>query len=304
MITGASGQLGQAFRAASGERRGRGLEWIFADRAVLDIADGDAVKAFFDRHRPDAVVNCAAVTDVDGAENDPGTAFSVNRDAAGFLAAAAAKTGAVMVHISTDFVFDGIAGRPYAEGDEPSPVNVYGESKLAGERAVAASGVCGAIVRVSRLYSPFARNFVKNILDRAARQTEIEVVADQISCPTAADGLVAAVMDMANRWLHGGGLEIYHYCDRGGVGRADFAAEIIRLAGLDCRVVPVSADRFPAAAKRPEYTVLDTGKIERDLGIVLRPWREALAKCIDQIHNGAGNEISRSVADAADNARK
>ncbi len=307
LVTGAGGQLGTALRGAASvagapEKRA-GDEWIFTDvvevagaTTGLNITDRGAVEKFFESRRPDMVVNCAAFTDVDRAESERGAAWLVNCDAPRFLAEAAGAIGAGMIHISTDFVFDGRADRPYTEEDTPAPINVYGESKLAGERAVVESGVRGAVVRTSWLYSPWGKNFVKSIL-RVAREAAtaaadiggdnepaaIRVVADQSGCPTSALTLAGAIVDMIPTL---GEMGLYHFCDAGVVSRADFAVAIIRQAGLKCRVVPVRSDEYPSPAKRPAYSALDTAKITRTFGITPRPWQEPLAECIKKIKYG------------------
>ncbi len=296
LVTGAGGQLGTALRGAAGgagaPENGVGDEWLFTDVSqtagateTLDITDREAVNRFFDHRRPDVVVNCAAFTDVDRAETDREAAWLVNRDAPRHLAEAAVRTGAAMIHISTDFVFNGLGSRPYTEQDTPAPINVYGESKLAGEKAVMETGVRGAIVRTSWLYSPWGKNFVKAILRVAAEQKEITVVADQSGCPTSAVSLAEAVATATADFLPRPA-QIYHFCDAGVVSRADFAVEIIRQAGLDCQVLPVASDQYPSAAKRPTYSALDTAKITRTFGITPRPWQQPLAECITTLNDG------------------
>jgi dTDP-4-dehydrorhamnose reductase len=304
LVTGADGQLGKALAGVADG----GDEWLFSDVGGLDITDAAAVVAFFEKERPAVVVNCAAWTDVDGAEREREAAFRVNADAPGILARAARGVDAALIHISTDFVFDGTARRPYVEDDATAPINVYGESKLAGERAVLSSGVRGAVIRTSWLYSPWGKNFVKAILGAAKGRDEIRVVSDQWGCPTSAASLAGAIVRMIPAFAAGRGLgaagmrgaDIYHFCDAGVVSRADFAAEILRRAGLSTRVIPVSTAEFsaaahgaagsspavtpsptaapsPVAARRPAYSALDTTKITQTLGITPRPWQEALA---------------------------
>lgn len=221
LVTGTDGQLGKELRiiASSSMTSGEGMtgisgttlsgtsslagaEWIFTDVADLDITSERAVDAFFERVRPCVVVNCAAFTDVDRAEREPEAAFRVNCEAVRHLAQASARLGASLVHISTDFVFDGwqrpqeVRSVPYTEEDAPSPLNVYGESKLAGEQAVFDSGCAGAVIRTSWLYSPWGRNFVKSILGAASKNAEISVVSDQWGCPTSASSLAGAIVAM------------------------------------------------------------------------------------------------------------
>ncbi len=289
LVTGARGQLGRAL-----EEIADGGEWLFTDLAELDVTDNEAVEAFFDREEPDVVVNCAAFTCVDLAETEREAAFRLNSDAPGFLAKASVARGTALMHISTDFVFDGGNGhggfkersRPYTEEDVPAPLNVYGESKLAGEKEVLGSGARGAVVRTSWLWSPWGNNFVKAIMRAAAEKPEIRVVSDQISSPTSALSFAKAIVRMIPTivgWPDRPA-ELCHFCDAGVVSRADFAAEIIRQAGLGCRVVPVASEEYPSTAARPKYSALDTKKITRTFGIVPPPWQDALAVCIKDIY--------------------
>jgi dTDP-4-dehydrorhamnose reductase len=268
-----------------------GNEWLFTDRAELDITDERAVQALLERERPDVVVNCAAFTDVDRAEREREAAFLVNCTAPRILAEVSEARGTALVHVSTDFVFGGNGhggfterSRPYIEEDQPTPLNIYGESKLEGEKAVLSSGVRGAVIRTSWLYSPWGRNFVLSILVAAAARNEIRVVADQVGCPTSAASLAEAIARIIPLLARDPKpAELYHFCDTGAVSRADFAAEIVRQAGLRCRVVPIMSAEYPVAATRPAYSALDTSKITRTFGIAPRPWQEPLAECINII---------------------
>lgn len=281
VVTGAGGQLGCELRRIAGDGS---REWVFTDVGELDIADAEQVAACFRAERPDAVVNCAAWTDVDGAETNRDAAFRVNARGPAVIADAARDSGAVFIHVSTDFVFSGSGTRPYTEDDEPRPLNVYGESKLAGERAVQDSGCRGAVVRTSWLYSPYGRNFVKSIMGAASKHAAIRVVDDQWGSPTAADGLARAIAAMIPGLMETGGQAgLFHYCDTGVVNRSGFAEEIIRLGGIDCRVEPVASAEYPMAAARPAYSALDTSKITRVFGIAPRTWQQALAECVAEI---------------------
>lgn len=272
LVTGADGQLGRALRQArGGALRAAAPEWAFAGREQLDVTSEASVERFFAAHRPAVVVNCAAFTDVDGAENQRDKAMAVNFLGARNLAEACRAAGAAMVHVSTDFVFDGLARVPYIESDAPAPVNFYGESKLAGERAVAASGCRGAIVRTSWLWSG-EQGFPAAILRKAATQKEIKVVADQVGTPTAAKSLAAALMRMVAEFAAAGNstsfetsAELFHFCDGPVLSRAEWARAIIRDAGLDCRVIEVSSDEFPGAA-RPHFSALDPTKFHTKYG--------------------------------------
>ncbi len=280
LVTGADGQLGKALKEAAGEG-----EWIFTDFAELDVTDKEAVEAFFERHAPDVVVNCAAYNNVDLAEREREAAFRVNSDAPRLLAEASVTRGTALIHISTDYVFRGNVDRPYTEEDIPSPVNFYGETKMMGVRAVLEIGCRGAVIRTSWLYSPWGHNFVTSILEAARKNSEIRVVDDQTSRPTSATAFARAIVHIISvlaEWPDKPA-ELYHFCDAGIVTRADFAAEIIRQAGLPCRVIPVSSEQYGSVAHRPVYSALSTSKTTRDFGIVPRPWQQELAACLERI---------------------
>lgn len=278
LVTGAGGQLGSELERLSAAANGD-WQWLFTDVADLDITDARQVASFFEREQPGFVVNCAAYTDVDRAEGDRAGAFRINSDGPANLAAAARAFDIPLIHISTDFVFDGSGSVPYMEDDQPNPLNVYGESKLAGERAVQGSGCRGAVIRTSWLYSPYGRNFVKSIMAAAGRNPELRVVDDQSGSPTAADGLAAAILEMIPRLLSAeSGAGLFHYCDAGVADRASFAREILGQAGLDNKVIAVSSADYPMTARRPAYSALDCAKISEVFGIVPRSWQDALAE--------------------------
>ncbi len=277
MVTGSDGQLGLALKKTACD-----FEWLFTDVARLDITDREAVEVLLERECPAAIVNCAAYTDVDGAEAERDKAFAVNATGPRILASAAKKLGAALVHISTDFVFDGESQKPYTENDRPNPVNIYGASKLAGEQNILQSGVSGAIVRTSWLWSPWGRNFVLSILSAATTQKELRVVEDQVGSPTSADSLARAIVQMLPVLTEKPRpADIYNFCNGGVVSRADFAAEIVRHAGLSCKIVPTVSDEF-SGAKRPLFSALDTHKITRDFGIVPPAWEDELKKMLEK----------------------
>jgi dTDP-4-dehydrorhamnose reductase len=281
-VTGADGQLGRELRRLAGAVTR--WEWVFTDVDILNITEAESVARFFEREHPAVVVNCAAWTDVEGAESDPEGARLINVEGVCNLANEVKASGAVLLHISTDFVFDGSASSPYTESDRPHPINVYGETKFAGERAMLETGCRGAIVRTSWLYSPYGRNFVKSIMGTATRNPQLRVVSDQWGCPTAADGLADAIIQMIPRLLQSNlPAEVYHYCDRGVVSRSDFAKEIIAQSGDVAEVIEVSSGEQQSGARRPAYSALDTSEIERAFGIVPRPWQQALAECMPRI---------------------
>lgn len=218
------------------------------------------------------------------AEQEPETAERINRMAAANLAAAAARCDATLVHISTDYVFDGSGNVPYREQDATAPLGVYGRTKLAGEREVLASGCRHLILRTAWLYSPFGKNFCKTMLRLTAERPEVRVVFDQVGTPTYAADLAGAVTGILARGedrMHGG---LYHFSNEGVCSWYDFAHEIARLAGHDaCRVLPCHTDEFPTGVQRPRYSVLDKTKIKDTFGLRIPHWRDALADCLERL---------------------
>ena len=238
-------------------------------RADLDVTDRRAVRAAVRRAAPDAVVNCAAWTDVDGAESDPEGAALLNAEAAGIVAEAAADAGAAIVQPSTDYVFDGEKRRPYVESDRPNPLSVYGATKLAGEHAVAEANSRYFVVRTSWLFGTHGRNFVATMLRLGHEMDEVVVVRDQVGCPTytghLADALIRLVED-EDAGLH-------HIAGGGQCSWFEFAGEIFRQAGVDCHVLSCTTADFPRPARRPAHSVLGT---EREYALYLPDWREGL----------------------------
>ncbi|MBR2420393.1 MAG: dTDP-4-dehydrorhamnose reductase [Rikenellaceae bacterium] len=281
LITGANGQLGRELQ------RTVPSEWgvTAIDTADCDITDSAAVATLIEGLRPDVVVNCAAYTAVDQAETEREKADAVNWHAVENLARVAASVEAVLVHISTDYVFDGESCAPYRESDPTAPINHYGAGKLRGERAIAESGCRGITIRTQWLYSPYGKNFVKTMLRLATHQREVRVVADQRGCPTAADDLAEAIVAIlpevvADNTLRG---EVFHFASRGEATWCEFAEEIFRVAECDCRAVAITTDDYPTAARRPRNSVLDCSKICERFGVEQPDWRESLRRNIDRI---------------------
>ncbi len=264
--------LGQAVVAAAAAA---GHEVAALDRAALDITDAAAVSAAVDAAVDDpalaAVINCAGWTDVDGAESNAAAANAVNRDGAANLAAACAAAGLRLVQVSTDYVFDGSSDRPYLESDAVNPRSVYGSSKLAGEQAVAAAGGNYAIVRTAWLFGAGGPNFVDTILRLAAEREPIEVVTDQIGCPTWTGHLAPALVACAA----GDGSGTFHAVGGGRCSWFELASETVRLAGLQCELAPTTTESFPRPATRPAFSVL--GSERGDQAVVLPDWHEGLA---------------------------
>ena len=228
-------------------------------------------------HGIDTIINCAAYTNVEGAEQQSRLCMAINADGAGTLAAAAGAFGATLIHVSTDFVFDGRKAAPYLESDSPAPLNVYGQSKLAGEEAIQQSGCKGIILRTAWLYSPYGKNFMKTMVALGQNRSRIGVVCDQIGSPTAADSLADAIARIIPRAGDFRG-KIYHFSGRGECSWNDFATEIMRLAGCNCKVDKISSDEYPQKATRPKYSYLDCSRIKQEFGIEAEPWQSALER--------------------------
>jgi dTDP-4-dehydrorhamnose reductase len=267
LVTGAGGMLGQDVLAAA---RARGIDAAGVARAECDVTDAEEVRAAVADARPDAVVNCAAWTDVDGAEAHEPEAARVNADGAGHVAAAAAQAGAVVVHVSTDYVFDGRASRPYVEGDATEPLSAYGRTKLAGERAVATAGERHHIVRSSWLFGVGGPNFVATMLRLGAERDEVTVVDDQVGSPTFTGHLAAALLDLAGR---DDGFGVHHGAAAGSCSWWEFAREIFARSGLECEVRPGSTAALGRPAPRPAFSVLGSARPDP---LVLPDWRAGL----------------------------
>ncbi|HEX7297867.1 MAG TPA: dTDP-4-dehydrorhamnose reductase [Solirubrobacteraceae bacterium] len=273
LVTGGAGMLGQAV-AAVATRLGHDV--IALSRADLDITDSDHVRRVVAAAEPRAVINCAAWTDVDGAETAEAAAMAVNATGAGNVARAAAENGARLVHVSTDYVFDGQKREPWVESDPVAPVGAYGRSKLAGEHEVAAAGGEHAIVRSAWLFGAGGPNFVDTMLALGEERDEVSVVADQVGSPTWTGHLAEAVVELAERR---GDTAIFHAAGAGACSWYELAVEVFDRAGVSCRVLPTTTERFARAAPRPAYSVLGT---ERDEAPILPPWQEGVAAYLSE----------------------
>lgn len=285
VVTGAGGQLARAWSAAAPP----GWSVTGLSRAELDTSDAAAVERVVDALAPDLILNAAAYTAVDRAESEPDLAFAVNRDGAGHLAAAAARLGARLIQVSTDFVFDGRSGRPYRPGDAPGPLNVYGASKLAGEQAAAETAPEALIVRTAWVYGPSGGNFLATMLRLMAARPVIGVVADQIGAPTSTLTLAEALWGLAGKEARG----LMHFTDAGVASWYDFAqaiAEEALVAGLIDRapaVKPIATADYPTAARRPAFSVLDSSAAYGLLGAPAAHWRVALRQVLGRMKEPA-----------------
>ncbi|MFA5849746.1 MAG: dTDP-4-dehydrorhamnose reductase [Bacteroidales bacterium] len=290
LITGANGQLGKELRRHldSGADNVKVLLSLFpqvfyTDIAELDICNTQAVKQFVNTNKIGMIINCAAYTAVDKAEDEIEAAQRINGEAPGILAEAASETGAMLIHISTDYVFNGKSNIPYTERDQTSPHSVYGRTKLAGEYAIASSGCSYVILRTSWLYSDFGNNFVKTILRLASERDTLNVVFDQTGTPTNAADLASVIVTIASH-INEGTAATYHFSNEGVCSWYDFATEIVNYYGLKCNVLPVNSDMFPSRALRPVYSVLNKSKIKAEFGIEIRHWRTALLDCLKNMN--------------------
>ena len=287
LVTGANGQLGTEIRNLSDKSPNN---FIFTDvnslpgveTVYLDITNIDAVRIIADSENVDVIVNCAAYTNVDKAEDDAAMAELLNCKAPQNLAAVAAGRGATLVHISTDYVFSGNEPSPRAEDDPKGPSGVYGTTKLAGELAVERSGCKYLIFRTAWLYSPYGKNFVKTMMRLCRENSQVKVVYDQTGTPTYAADLAALIVGI----IDGGMLDktgIYHYTDEGAISWYDFAKAICALSGETAEVKPCRSDEFPSKATRPHYSVLDKTKVKATFGIDIPYWKDSLVDCIERL---------------------
>ena len=276
LITGCKGQLGNELLLQEASHPTH--QFFNTDVDELDISDQAAVDAYVNEHEIDGIINCAAYTAVDQAESDKERCTTLNTLAPAYLANAVNQRGGWIIHISTDYVFNGKAYRPYQEDDTPSPDSVYGSTKLASELGVTKFCQRAMVVRTAWLYSTFGRNFVKTMIRLGQERNELGVVADQVGTPTYARDLAAAILDIVEKGIIPG---VYHYSNEGVISWYDFAKAIHRIAGINgCKVRPLHTEEYPTPAQRPAYSVLDKTKIKKTYNIEVPYWEESLAECI------------------------
>jgi len=276
LVTGANGQLGNELRLLLGGSA------LYVGRDELDITDENAARQFLDAQNFDFIINCAAYTAVDKAEDDFEAADRINRLGPALLA----KYGRRIIQVSTDYVFDGTAHLPYKEDDAASPASVYGSTKLAGEQAVLEEAETAIIIRTAWLYSSFGANFVKTMRRLGAERDSLGVIFDQIGTPTYAADLAAAIVALLPR-VKAGMKEVYHYSNEGVASWYDFACAIMTESGLSCVVRPLETHEYPTKATRPAYSVLNKAKIRRDFGITIPHWMDGLKRCIAKLNQQA-----------------
>ena len=285
LLTGSNGQLGNEFRLIS--KLHDDHQFIFTDIEELDINNNLALDDFFRKNHFDFIINCAAYTAVDDAEQHTKIANDINHIAVKKMANIAKLRKIKIIHISTDYVFDGRLDRPYIEDDETKPESVYGTTKLKGENALLNIASEAIIIRTSFLYSAFGSNFVKTILELGKTKKKIKVVCDQIGSPTYARDLASAIIEIINHksvsnYLHPP--QIFHYSNQGAVSWHEFAETICKIENIDCKVLPIKSIEYKTAAKRPMYSVLNKAKIKDTFDIVVPKWEDSLRECLKKIN--------------------
>lgn len=282
LVTGANGQLGNSIRLLA--KHYPQYNFLFTDVDTLDITDPQSVGKAIKDNQVDYVLNCAAYTAVDKAEDDEELCRRLNSYAVGVLGKAAYEAGAKMIHVSTDYVFSGTSCLPYKETDETRPVSAYGRTKLAGEQILQEVCPDAVIIRTAWLYSEFGSNFVKTVLRLGKERDELRFVFDQIGTPTYAGDLAAAVMAVVTADEKGAYVPgIYHYSNEGVCSWYDFTVKILEIAGIACRVFPIETEEYPTRAVRPPYSVLNKKKIKETYGVTVPHWEESLRVCMEKL---------------------
>jgi len=290
LVTGANGQLGMELQQLAPGNPG--FDFVFTTRDQLPLNDLNAISRFISEHNPQYCINCAAYTAVDKAESEKDLAYRVNAEAPGVMANACKENHIHFIHISTDYVFNGNGTSPYKEDDQTDPVNLYGASKLDGEKLVMENDPNSIIIRTAWVYSEFGKNFVKTMLRLMADKEQISVVSDQYGTPTYAADLAEAIMKIISTFenhtstspltTHNG---IYHFSNEGQISWYDFAVAIKDIIGSSCKVNPITTPEYPTPAKRPAYSVLDKTRIRDTFNVPIKDWKASLAVCLEKIKN-------------------
>ena len=289
LVTGSNGQLGSEIRYLVINNLISNIQsykFFFTDKEELDITNKEQIKNFINQNNIDLIINCAAYTAVDKAEEEKELADLINHKAVKYLAEISKVKDIILIHISTDYVFDGKNYRPYKEDDKTNPQSVYGMTKLKGEEAFIKSQAKGIIIRTSWVYSSFGANFVKTML-RLKDKKELNVVFDQVGTPTYARDLAKAILEIINRnfeKLKSFKAEIFHFSNEGVCSWYDFAKAIFEIKGIDIKVNPIETKDYPTPAKRPHYSVLNKSKIKKEFCLEIPYWRNSLKKCLKEIN--------------------
>ncbi|MCK5822245.1 MAG: dTDP-4-dehydrorhamnose reductase [Bacteroidales bacterium] len=283
LITGANGQLGMSLQKVADQFPE--FSFIYTDQTELDITSYDAICALIREERIEGIINCAAYTAVDKAEDQIDLAFLINEKGSLNLAKACKETACTFLHISTEYVFSGEGFRPYLSSEPTNPSSVYAKSKAAGEAAIMKINPDGWIVRTSWLYSEFGQNFVKTMLRLGNEREQLNVISDQIGSPCYATDLALAILNIFKHKLNNSensnGISIYHYANSGCASWFDFTKAIMEFGKLECTITPIPSEMYPLPATRPFYSVLNTDSTARDFGISIPYWRDSLKNCIE-----------------------
>ena len=288
LVTGANGQLGKELQAlVRNKQNSIQHNFFFTDKNELDITEKKSIENFLAKEKISTIINCAAYTAVDKAEEEKELADLINHKAVENLAKSTKEHNIPLIHISTDYVFDGTSCKPYKETDPTNPQNVYGITKLKGEEAFQNSGAKGVIIRTSWVYSPFGKNFVKTMLSLAKSKKELRIIYDQIGSPTYARDLAKTILHIMQnpKFTTLRSVEIYHYSNEGVCSWYDFAKAIFDLQDIDIKLFPIATEEYPTPAKRPHYSVLSKKKIKEDFGIEIPYWRDSLKDCLIRLKN-------------------
>ena len=280
LVTGASGQLGSELQATAGE-----YDYVFhfKNSKSLDITNHKLLEQFVIDHNINVIINCAAYTAVDKAESEPEIANAINHLAVKHMSEVAKAHQIKLVHISTDYVFDGTNNVPYKPEDEERPLGVYGYTKYMGEQAMLNSNVHGIIIRTSWLYSKYGNNFVKTMIKLGKERKEIDVITDQVATPTHAKSLAGTILQIINQQkLWCSGVEIFHYSNQGVCSWYDFASAIMRIKNIECKVNPIATKDYQTKAKRPIYTVMDKSKLMCRFNVEIQHWRVELQELLEE----------------------
>ena len=277
LVTGSNGQLGSEIQELSSKYD---YNFFFTDRNNLDISDLNAVREFVEKNAINTIINCAAYTAVDKAESEEELADKINHLSVKYLAQIAKERDIKLIHISTDYVFDGKNYKPYTEEDAVSPNGVYGRTKLDGEKALREINPKNAIIiRTSWVYSSYGANFVKTMLRLGKEKESLGVIFDQVGTPTYAKDLAQAILEILSK-IENEKVAIYNYSNEGVLSWYDFAKEIMRMAKLDCQINPIETKEYPTPAKRPHYSLLNKSKIKKEFNITIPYWKDSLDECL------------------------
>lgn len=281
LITGENGQLGSELKELSSSYPQ--YDFTFVDRNTLDLSNLCKLEDYFDNQTFDTIINCAAYTAVDNAESEVDHANTINHRAVSLLAKIAKKKNIILVHISTDYVFDGQNYRPYLETDPTDPQGVYGRTKRDGENTILSVAPANSIIiRTSWVYSSFGNNFVKTMLRLGKERESLGVIFDQVGTPTYARDLAKTILDILPQ-IKNDSPEIYHYSNEGAISWYDFAQAIFELSNIQCNINPITTDQYPTPAVRPHYSLLNKAKIKNDFKISIPYWRDALKECLKDL---------------------